>query len=201
MTNKPDNKLNKKNKHGAKNAGDDDLWDHVTATIKPLGRRQKNRTPGIEHAALPIAGRAVGGKSGKNPRSMNFGGQKAVRPRPSLPELTLSNQAGLDKSTAKKLKKGNQRIEARIDLHGMTQAQAHRALDSFIDGAYHAAKRCVLVITGKGFKLDGSIGVIRAAVPRWLNEQPNRARVLAISQATPKDGGEGALYVMLKRKR
>ena len=86
-------------------------------------------------------------------------------------------------------------------MHGMTQVEAHRALDSFVDGAYQAAKRCVLVITGKGLKPDGAVGVIRAAVPRWLNEQPNRSRVLAFTHATPKDGGEGALYVMLKRKR
>ncbi len=88
-----------------------------------------------------------------------------------------------------------------MDLHGMTQEQAHRALNAFIEGSFRAAKRCVLVITGKGLKPDGSVGVLRSAVPRWLNQPPNRERVLAFSYAIPRDGGEGALYVMLKRKR
>ena len=134
--------------------------------------------------------------------------EKPISVRPSeqlhpacLPELSHGAQTGLDKSNAKKLKKGRHAIEGQLDLHGMTQAQAHVAMNSFIEVSYGARKRCVLVITGKGVKLGGSVGVLRSAVPRWLNEQPNRSRVLAFSFATPKDGGEGALYVMLKRKR
>ena len=88
-----------------------------------------------------------------------------------------------------------------MDLHGMTQDQAHRALNAFIDASSHAGRRCVLVITGKGGRGDGSVGVLREQVPRWLNQAPLRPLVLAFSYATPKDGGEGALYVLLKRKR
>ena len=83
----------------------------------------------------------------------------------------------------------------------MTQEQAYVALNYFTKASYQARKRCVLVITGKGSKSRGSVGVLRMAVPRWLNEEPNRTRVLAFSYATPRDGGEGALYVMLKKKR
>ena len=118
-----------------------------------------------------------------------------------LPELSHGTQTGFDKKNAKKLKRGQHPIEGQLDLHGMTQNQAHTALSHFIQNAFQAGKRCVLVITGKGFKIDGSIGVLRLAVPRWLNEEPNRGRVLAFSYAMPKDGGEGALYIMLKRKR
>lgn len=198
MTKKPPNKKKIKNKSGLNEAGDGDLWGHVAASVRPLDGHHKNRAPDVE--SKPVAAES-GTTNKKSPSRSSFAPAQTPPRRPALPELSLSSQPGIDKSTAKKLKKGQQRIEARIDLHGMTQVEAHRALDSFIDGTYHAEKRCILVITGKGLKPDGTVGVIRAAVPRWLNEQPNRSRVLAFTHATPKDGGEGALYVMLKRKR
>ncbi len=90
-------------------------------------------------------------------------------------------------------------IDGRLDLHGMTQDAAHRALVSFLGEAQGAAKRCVIVITGKGLGADGSVGVLREAVPRWLNEPELRGRILTFSHAQPKDGGTGALYVLLRR--
>lgn len=80
----------------------------------------------------------------------------------------------------------------------MTQAEAHRALAVFIRDGRAGGKRCVLVITGRGAL--GS-GVLRAAVPRWLDEPEFRPAVLAIATAQPQDGGAGALYVMLRRTR
>jgi DNA-nicking Smr family endonuclease len=109
-------------------------------------------------------------------------------------ELTTAAAPGLDRRSAERLRRGARRIEARLDLHGMTQAEAHRALDEFLALADAAGQRCVLVITGKG-------GVLRAGVPRWINEQPNRSRVLAVMPAQPKDGGAGALYILLRRRR
>jgi len=176
---------------------DEGLWDHVAASVKPLGGKLKNRTPDVD--ILPVSQKTHEKKAKSRKSSPVRSGDK---PRTSsLPELSHGGQAGLDKSNAKKLKKGQHAIEGRMDLHGMTQDQAHRALNSFLEGSYGAGKRCVLVITGKGMKPDGSVGVLRSAVPRWLNQEPNRSRVLAFSYATAKDGGEGALYVMLKRKR
>lgn len=90
-------------------------------------------------------------------------------------------------------------IEATLDLHGLIQAEAHRALGAFLHGSRSAGKRTVLVITGKGGVKDSERGVLRDAVPRWLNEGPNRRMIKAFSFAAPKDGGEGALYVLLKR--
>jgi DNA-nicking Smr family endonuclease len=91
------------------------------------------------------------------------------------------------------------RIEARLDLHGLTQAEAHHTLGAFLADAQRRERRCVLIITGKGGVGRG--GVLRAAVPRWLNEAPNRTRVLAFAPAKLKDGGAGALYVLLRRQR
>lgn len=198
MTNKPSKSNKIKHKTGSKRADDADLWGHVAATVQPLSGHLKNRTPEVESKLVSVNS----GPAGKNsPSRVSPVPEPRPQARPALPKLSLSSQPGINKSASKKLKKGQQRIEARIDLHGMTQIEAHQALNSFIAAAYHGVKRYVLVITGKGLKPDGTFGVIHGGVPRWLNEQPNRSRVLAFTHANPKDGGEGALYVMLKRKR
>ena len=114
------------------------------------------------------------------------------------PPLTADRPAGLDRANAERLKRGKHRIEARLDLHGMTQSEAHGALLGFIRGARAEGKRCVLVITGRG-AVGG--GILRSAVPRWLNEAELRPHLLAIATAQQRDGGGGALYVMLRRTR
>jgi DNA-nicking Smr family endonuclease len=91
-------------------------------------------------------------------------------------------------------------VDATLDLHGHTQAQAHRELSAFLAGAQAAGKRCVVVVTGKGIGTEGG-GVLRAQVPRWLNEPENRPRVLAFDYAQPQHGGMGALYVLLRKKK
>ena len=113
-----------------------------------------------------------------------------LRPAPVPPPA----RAGFDRGLAERLKRGERAVEARLDLHGHTQGEAHRALDDFLARAQGADRRCVLVITGKS-------GVLRGAVPRWLDEAPNRPRVLAFAPAQPRDGGAGALYVLLRRRR
>ena len=79
----------------------------------------------------------------------------------------------------------------------MTQAEAHRALAGFVAGSRAAGRRCLLVITGHG-RMSG--GVLKAAVPRWLDEPELRPHVLALAPAQPQAGGSGALYVLLRRK-
>ena len=73
-------------------------------------------------------------------------------------------------------------------------------LDDFLAASQAAGRRCVLVITGKGYG-SGGAGVLKTMVPRWLKEQPNRGRVLVFCYAAPSHGGEGALYVLLRRVR
>jgi len=106
--------------------------------------------------------------------------------------------AGIDRRSLQRLRRGERPIEARLDLHGMTQEQAHRALAGFIARAWSGERRTLLVITGKG---GARGGVLRRAVPRWLGEAPNAGRVLTVAPAQAKDGGEGALYVLLRRRR
>jgi DNA-nicking Smr family endonuclease len=121
-----------------------------------------------------------------------------LQPAPTLPPLTLDRFAGIDRANAERLKRGRHAVEARLDLHGMTQAEAHRALGAFIRASRADGKRCVLVITGRG---SVGAGVLKSAVPRWLDEPELRPHLLAIATAQPRDGGNGALYVMLRRTR
>lgn len=108
--------------------------------------------------------------------------------------------AGIDRANAERLKRGLHRIEARLDLHGMTQAEAHRELAEFVEASYQVGRRCVLVITGRGLGPDGP-GVLKSAVPRWLAQAGQRRRILAIAAAQPRHGGAGALYLLLRRRR
>jgi DNA-nicking Smr family endonuclease len=121
----------------------------------------------------------------------------AARPQPSRPEPPLDRFAGIDRANAERLKRGRRPIEARLDLHGLTQAEAHHALSRFIAGSRAVGRRCVLVITGHG-RFSG--GVLKQAVPRWLHEAEMRPHILAISPAQPQHGGAGALYVLLRSK-
>jgi DNA-nicking Smr family endonuclease len=125
-----------------------------------------------------------------------------VKNRASAPVMAspyLPSQArDLDKSTQKKLSRGEMQIEAVLDLHGYTQDDAYAALNPFILQAYHAGLRCVLVITGKG--RDGA-GVLKSRLQDWLDSPLLRPVVLQVKPAQAKHGGGGAFYVLIRRAR
>ena len=128
--------------------------------------------------------------------------EMAVLPKPKL--LSKPKQApgaGLDRRTDERLRKGQMKIEGRLDLHGLNQGEAHEALQAFIKRAHRAGKRCVLIITGKGARSPEAGGVLRRRVPGWLATPPLNALILKTYVAKPKDGGDGALYVLLRRQR
>ncbi len=116
----------------------------------------------------------------------------------ALPRLETGAAAGVDARTVTRLKRGRIRPEARLDLHGMTLDEAHRAVSGFITRCAGQRLRCVIVITGKG-KLGEASGTLRTELPRWLNLGPTRARILAFAEAQSRDGGAGACYVLLRR--
>jgi len=167
-----------------------ELWRAATRETRPLAGR-------APPAPLPPAERK------EPPPPRRPAAPAAPRPpSPPLPELERGATVGVDRRQVERLRRGRLPIEARIDLHGMTQETARRSLDAFIGAAAAAGKRCVLVITGKGVGRGGAgAGVLRENAPRWLNLPPNRARVLAFDHAQPRDGGAGALYVLLRRPR
>ena len=120
--------------------------------------------------------------------------KKIVKPLFPI-DLRQGDRAGLDGRTRRRLSRGDVSIDRRLDLHGHTAARAKIKLQRFIDDAYYAGCRCVLVITGKG------AGVLKSYVPVWLKEAPLSGSVLALAEARPADGGSGAFYVLLRRRR
>jgi DNA-nicking Smr family endonuclease len=138
---------------------------------------------------------AIGPSAAPGPIAAELNQPSGSRPTPPLDRF-----AGIDRANAERLKRGLHKIEARLDLHGMTQAEAHRAFAAFIGRSRDAGRRCVLVITGRGFGPNGS-GVLKSSVPRWLEEPTLRRQVLAIAAAQPRDGGAGAIYLLLRRHR
>ena len=109
---------------------------------------------------------------------------------------------GIDRRTNDRLRRGQMPVEARLDLHGMTQADAHAALIRFVGSGRQRGLRCVLVITGRGSPdAREERGVLKRMFPRWLATAPLRDHVLSYAQARQRDGGGGAFYVLLRRRK
>jgi DNA-nicking Smr family endonuclease len=174
------------------------LWQLIAMTAKPLKRRRKSEPkPSPDPTPLEPAAKTTRPKA----KPVAAKAPAPVAPPPMRPhELSHGLSVGIDKRQAERFRRGKTPIEGKIDLHGRTQAQAHDALHDFVARAHGAGKRMVLVITGKGMTASKS-GVLKENVPRWLNEPTLRRHVLAFDYAEPQHGGEGALYVLLKRKK
>jgi DNA-nicking Smr family endonuclease len=127
----------------------------------------------------------------------------APEPRPAKPRaLPL---APIERRLKRELARGRGAIDGAIDLHGMTQAEAHQALRGFLRHSQARGARLVIVVTGKGGPLDEPApfgqerGVLRRLAPHWLREQDLRPIVLGFEEAGRAHGGSGALYVRLRR--
>jgi DNA-nicking Smr family endonuclease len=153
--------------------------------------------------AQPLAGTPRRAPARPTPRTSSE--PAAVRPAPAprppqreTPDLDPQRPIGIDRRNWLRLKRGQIGIERSVDLHGLTQEQAHGHLAHFLAESQRAGLRAVLVVTGKGGPQGG---VLRQMVPRWLNEGANRERILAVAPAQPRHGGAGALYLLLRRAR
>lgn len=164
------------------------LWGHVTATVRPMPGRiaPKAEAAATDKAAAKARDDALPAKlKGPAPKPA------AAKPRPpAAPEL-------IEPGRHRRIVRGHEPLEARIDLHGMTHDRARAALESFILRVWDEGCREVLVITGKGSRGEG---VLRKFTPEWLAAPPLRGIVAGISTAHRRHGGDGALYVALKRK-
>jgi DNA-nicking Smr family endonuclease len=107
---------------------------------------------------------------------------------------------GVDRATVDRMRRGQVSVDARIDLHGMDQRTAFAALMGFVEASSRAGRRALLVITGKGSAGEGA-GVLRRNAPAWLMASPLSGRILTTEPAHPRHGGDGAFYVLLRRKR
>ena len=123
---------------------------------------------------------------------------RALRSLSKPPVASAAGPAEVDRRIFQRLQKGQYPISARLDLHGMTLDAAHAALTSFILREQARGTRCALIITGRG---RHSEGVIKTMTPRWLDTPPLAGRVLGCTTARLAHGGDGALYVLLRRAR
>lgn len=165
------------------------LWSTVTRAIVPLGR-PRSRDPRPEETSLPVEAVPAGPAM-----------EQALAPRPIIrPPPT---PAPLDRRLKQRLARGSEPIDARVDLHGLTQAEAHDLLVRFVRSASARGARVVLVITGKGGGAGpgGERGVLRRQVPHWLKAPGLSDHVVGFAAAHVGHGGDGALYVRLRRPR
>ncbi len=187
------------------------LWEHAARDLKPL-KIKKGRVHGADD------GEAATGPRAPEPEKPDKKSQARAVATPGPPPVTVRAKPAappplteLDRRKARRIGAGRIEVEARIDLHGMRQSEAHTALRRFLTSAHAKEKRWVLVITGKGGPQRGTSepddygrveerGVLRRNVPRWLAEPELRAIVVGFSEAAIRHGGEGALYVQLRRR-
>lgn len=166
------------------------VWTTFTKTIVPLAERVV--APDDDMPEPPVSGaRAPAPPSKRRAGETKSASVKAAPPPapPPMPPL-----APLDRRAKRRVASGRSEIDGRIDLHGHTQAEAHAALSRFLGGAAGRGARLVLVITGKS-------GVLRRQVPQWLALPEFRGHVIGYEAAHVAHGGEGALYVRLRRAR
>ncbi len=195
-------------------AEEEKLWRSVAETAEPLHSLPRPSDP-----PLPLDGddparpQATHHPVPPRKRLPAFHiGAKASAPipghdlAPPLPDRLAAMPLQMDRKAHQRMTRGRLTPEARIDLHGMTLAQAHPALVRFILGAADHGKRLVLVITGKGRpgQDDGPIpqrpGALKRQVPLWLHQAPLAPHVLQVTEAHIRHGGAGAYYVYLRRR-
>lgn len=169
-----------------------ELWDLVSKQVKPLRKHRVAKAHAAPRAESSPAVTAMRPASSSRP--------VAAAPAPRVAKPSVPPLAPLGKRERTKLSRGRSEIEARLDLHGMTQTRAHRALAGFLHRAHQDGLTFVLVITGKG-RSGGESGVLRRQVPEWLSLPEFRAFVVGFEEAAIGHGGQGALYVRIRRAR
>jgi DNA-nicking Smr family endonuclease len=168
------------------------LWESVAKQTKPLRKRYRPAKAAADPAPAETAVAANSVQSSKPPI---VSAPRAAKPEP--PPL-----APLGRRERSQLSRGRKEIDARLDLHGMTQTRAHRALAGFLQRAHSDGMSFVLVITGKGkMGAESERGVLRRQVPQWLSLPEFRSLVVGFEEAHVGHGGEGALYVRIRRAR
>jgi DNA-nicking Smr family endonuclease len=161
------------------------LWRSVARSVKPM-------RPDTFVDVEPVAPRETTTRPPAPVPTIPVAVRQAAAPVP----------ASLGRRTKQRLARGRDAIDARLDLHGLTQAEAHDALAWFLQRAQNSGARFVIVVTGKGARGgESDRGVLRRQVPQWLRLPGFREFVVGFETAHPTDGGEGALYVQVRRGR
>jgi DNA-nicking Smr family endonuclease len=176
------------------------LWEHVTRSVKPIRPVKRAALAKAETSGMVEAPPEAAAATAAKPVKAIPSAPKAPPKPPAPPPL-----APLEPKLRRRLSRGAE-VDARLDLHGMTQAAAHGRLIGFLRAAQGEGHGLVLVITGKGEAMsmlagEGGRGVLRRLVPQWLGAPELRTIVLGFETAGRGHGGEGALYVRVRRLR
>jgi DNA-nicking Smr family endonuclease len=170
------------------------LWESVAKQTKPLRKKPRMAKAAVQ-TEVPVAAKPVAAP----PPASRAKPMLPVKPDlgPAPPPL-----APLGRRERSQLSRGRKEIDARLDLHGMTQTRAHRVLSDFLHRAHADGLTFVLVITGKGkMGPESERGVLRRQVPQWLSLPEFRTLVVGFEEAHIGHGGAGALYVRIRRMR
>lgn len=181
-----------------------DLWQRVASSARalhpePARKVDKSAPPAPKKSRTPMPDFRLGERAPSVQATHDL--------VPDVSERLARQAVRMDRRTHQKMTRGSLSPEARIDLHGMTLAEAHPQLIRFVLSAQAQGKRLVLVITGKGKMADDGgpiparVGVLRHQVPHWLSMAPLGPLVLQISPAHVRHGGHGAYYVYLRKTR
>lgn len=190
---------------------DRELWEFVTDAVEPLAPRRGRVREGESEDSADIPSRVAPPHTVTPPPRERRWQKLETLDTPKAPTRVAPVHAPFDRRKARQISKGRIEIEARIDLHGLREHEAHMRLAGFLRQAHAAGKRTVLVITGKGRVEDDPYrpfalgedrrepGVLRRNVPRWLAEPDLAGIVVSYTTASLRHGGEGALYIHLRR--
>ncbi len=173
---------------------DSDLFRQMMSDVKPLSHKK------LAERRIPP------NKTHSSPQQRASNTQNTVTtdfiPRDYVPDVApeeslFFSRGGLQHRLLRQFRHGDLRPEARLDLHGCTLVEAAALLARFLSDAQNNHQRCVCVIHGKGYRSSEGRPVLKAQVNQWLRDVP---LVLAFSSAQAKDGGMGAVYVLLRRR-
>jgi len=179
------------------------LWRDFVRSIAPLQTSRKTPRPAAQSSVSPPAAKPSGQVLA--PKAKPTAAPPAAPQPRRAPPL-----AQLGRRSKQRIARGREAIDARLDLHGMTQSQAHAALLRFLHRARAEGARTVLVVTGKGSGKASDVGpryasaergVLRRQVPLWLALPEFRPLIVAFDDAHVGHGGQGALYVRLRREK
>jgi DNA-nicking Smr family endonuclease len=174
------------------------LWSGIVRSIKPLRSAKRAVKPAAHPAAEPVT-KPVNSGDGVPPPP-----RTAAKPRLPAP-IKLPPLTPFDRRLKQRVARGREAIDARLDLHGLRQSEAHAALLSFLRRAQMDGARIALVVTGKGARQgargSSDRGVLRRQAPQWLALPEFRPFIVGFEEAHVSHGGEGALYIRLRRAR
>jgi len=194
------------------NDDDEAIWKYAAATIEPL-KRAKGRVHLSERATTEVPKAKTPPKQDDDIKAsaLKRAPVKLHHAAPAAPARRAApDLSEFDRKHARKIRGGRTEIEARVDLHGLRQSEAHAELRAFLFRCQSRGLRFVLVITGKGKPGSASEtcyrnpendrGVLKRNVPRWLEEPDVRSIVVSYTAAAIQHGGEGAIYVHLRAR-